>query len=80
MKQQHGINLKDDLQDLGNAAKTIASDSLHSAQEKISGVYERGQDKIADLGSKLEDRTKKYPLQSLLIAAGVGFVLGLMKR
>jgi len=76
----HGINLKEDLDELRSAAKNIASDTLQSAQDKISDVYERGQEKVSDINGQLKERTRKFPIQSLLIAAGIGFVIGLMRK
>lgn len=81
MKQQaHDINLKEDLNELRSAAKNMASDTLQSAQDKINDVYELGQEKVSDIGSQLKERARKFPIQSLLIAAGVGFVIGLMRK
>jgi len=59
--------VKRDLQELGNAARA-------AAKEKWGDLRETA----ADLEGRMEERIRNKPVQSVLIAAGVGLVIGLL--
>jgi ElaB/YqjD/DUF883 family membrane-anchored ribosome-binding protein len=65
--------VKDDIRELGGAAKEVAS-------EKFDQWYKDGRDKAVQLSKGLEKKIAERPFQSVLIAAGVGFVAGLLFR
>ena len=44
----------------------------------VSQLADRSRETIDQLGEGLEDRIRSKPLQSVLIAAGVGMLLGLI--
>ncbi len=66
--QQHGGGeLREELERLGQRAKDAAYGHMDQLRE-------RGMEKAR----QLEDRIAEEPLKSVLIAAGVGFLLGVM--
>jgi len=65
--------VKDDIRELSGAAKEAAG-------EKFDQWYKDGRDKATQLSKGLEKRISERPFQSVLIAAGVGFVAGLLFR
>lgn len=67
-----------DLHDLSNATSMLASDAVDMVQENASEYYDQGMKKVKKLRTSLEDRIQNKPLQSLLIVAGVGLVLGVL--
>jgi ElaB/YqjD/DUF883 family membrane-anchored ribosome-binding protein len=58
---------------LGSAATTVA-DTL-----QVGGRYLEGHD-LKDMGMDLTTMVKHYPIQSVLVSAGLGCLLGLMLR
>lgn len=74
--------VKDDLREFGRTAKEIAqekmSDVTQKAGEYTSEYYEKGKKKAVELEDRVEGYIRQKPLQSVLIAAGAGFVLGFL--
>ena len=58
-----------DIRDLGDAAKEVAA-------EKFDHWYKDGREKAVQLEKGFENRIREHPLQSVIIAAGVGFAAG----
>jgi ElaB/YqjD/DUF883 family membrane-anchored ribosome-binding protein len=58
-----------DIRDLGTVAKEVAA-------EKVDHWYKEGREKAIQFEQTLENRIREYPLQSVMIAAGVGFLAG----
>lgn len=73
-------DLASDFERLGQATKDIASDSLEAVKSELGGLYKQGQKKATEVGGQLEDRVRSHPMQTLLIAAGVGFIIGWFNR
>ena len=61
--------VKRDLQELGSTAKVVAKEKWEDLR---SGA--------ADLEKGLEERIRAHPIQSVLIAAGAGLVVGMLIR
>jgi len=75
-----GSDLASDFGRLGKATKEAASDTLGAVKEDLSDLYQEGQKKFAEVGGQLENRIRSHPMRALFIAAGIGLVIGLMKR
>jgi ElaB/YqjD/DUF883 family membrane-anchored ribosome-binding protein len=56
-----------DIRELGSVTKDAAVE-----------VYEQGLEKAKQLEKTMENRIREHPLQSVLIAAGVGFLAGFL--
>lgn len=65
-----------DVQELGKVTKEVMGDTVGIIRENASEYYQQGVKKAQSLEKSLETKIKENPLQALLIAAGVGFVLG----
>ena len=65
-----------DVQELGKAGRELANDAVGILRDNASEYYQQGVKKAQSLEKNLETKIKENPLQALLIAAGVGFVLG----
>ena len=70
----------DDMMKLGNAIQGLAADSWEGVQRRLSNIYENGQQKVAEAEKRVERTIKERPLQALLLAAGVGFIIGWLKK
>lgn len=73
-------DLTNDVQQLGKITREIAQDTMGILKENAGDYYEKGMDKAKIIEKDLEGRIKENPLQSLLIAVGLGFLVGLLIR
>ncbi|HPQ81782.1 MAG TPA: hypothetical protein PLZ86_08700 [bacterium] len=78
--QKKASELKKDVQDLGKIGREIASDAAGIAQERASEYYRDGVREAKHLEKALESEIKHNPIRSVLIAAGVGLLLGALWR
>ena len=65
-----------DVQELGKITKDLAQDTMGLLSENATGYYQQGMQQARKWEEGLEGRIRKNPIQSLLIAAGVGVILG----
>jgi ElaB/YqjD/DUF883 family membrane-anchored ribosome-binding protein len=70
--------VRDDLSELGRLAKGAAREKLGEARGVASDYYGHGRKKAEELESQLVDYVRTKPLKSILIAAGVGALFGLL--
>ena len=63
--------LKEDLKGLGAAARDAAQEKLNELRGEAGACVDRSR-------ATLEDRIREEPLKALLVAAGVGFVVGFL--
>jgi len=68
--------LKDDAIDLGAAGKRLAGEALHQATESAQYLYEQGRTRVVDFEESLEESIRAYPIRSVFIAFGVGYLFG----
>ena len=72
--------LEKDLRDLTKISKAMASDTVGMLKESAGEYYHQGLEKAKGMEHDLETRIKQHPLQSLLIALGIGWLIGLLFR
>jgi len=71
--QNVGTQVKETVQDMGTQAKeTMQAAGTH--------VYEQGRASLQDLNRTIEGQIRTRPLQALLVAGGIGVLLGLLWR
>jgi ElaB/YqjD/DUF883 family membrane-anchored ribosome-binding protein len=82
--QDMGAYVKETMQDIGTQAKETVQAARTQAKETMQAVgtqvYEQGQKSLQDLNQTLESQIRERPLQALLVAAGIGALLGLLWR
>lgn len=78
--KEASAEIAEDLKDLGSAVRDLASDSMHKVQQKASKLYSKGQESMKSAERSLEQKVKAKPIQALLIAAGIGFVIGWLRK
>jgi len=69
--QHIGTQVKETVQDMGTQAK-------EAMQEAGTQVYEQGRESLQDLSRTIEGQIRQRPLQALLVAGGIGVLLGLL--
>ena len=66
--------------DIGNEMRDQAQDLIAQGKEAAAEYYEEGRNQVLAWQQQLENQVREKPLQSLLIAAGVGLLFGLLRR
>ena len=71
----------ENLRDLGGQVRETATQQYEQLRDQASDYYEQGRQRALEVEQSLEQYVQEKPIQALLIAAGVGVVLGwLWKR
>ena len=58
------------------AARRTASDTVSDLREGVRDYMTRGKDKLVELEEGLEGQVQEHPIRSILIAAGIGVIVG----
>ncbi len=66
----------EDLQEMGKTVRNSAREKLGQVGDKASEYYEEGRDRVCGVANACEQFLGKRPLTSVLIAAGIGWLLG----
>jgi ElaB/YqjD/DUF883 family membrane-anchored ribosome-binding protein len=72
--QEVGQNLRD----LGGQVRDAAREKYQHLSEQAQDYYEQGKHKAQEWEEGLESYIQEKPLQAVLIAAGVGVLIGLL--
>ncbi len=81
MREQNrdrGAQVQERAQEMGSQVKEGAQEAMQQVGASASQIAEMGRDTMNEFEEGLEDRIRSKPLQSVLIAAGVGTLLGLI--
>jgi ElaB/YqjD/DUF883 family membrane-anchored ribosome-binding protein len=78
---------KEKLREMGSAAsqqvnqlKDSATEYYEQGREKAQEYYEQGRQKAMELEQNLEEYVREQPIKSVMIAAGIGLLLGILWR
>ncbi len=66
------------LRDMGSQVRDAATEQYQNIKESASEYYQAGRDKAAQWENQLEEYVRERPIKSLLMAAGVGVLLGIL--
>lgn len=76
MVQEGVAHMRDKTHELGDQAKELGV----QAQQVATEYYQQGREGLVDFQRTVEAQIHEKPVQSLLIAAGIGLLLGLLWR
>ena len=65
-----------DLQKMGETVRDAAQEKLGQVGEKAAEYCEQGRDKVHGVACACEQFLRERPLRSVLMAAGIGWLLG----
>jgi ElaB/YqjD/DUF883 family membrane-anchored ribosome-binding protein len=68
----------EDIKDLGTAAKRTLADSADAVRETANEYLEQGRAKAREAGERVQQQVGEKPMTAVLLAAGLGFVLGML--
>lgn len=74
--RQKATDLGHNVQDIGRITRDIAQETMGAIKENAGDYYQQGVDRAKGLEKDLEGKIKEKPMQSLLIALGLGFIVG----
>ena len=66
------------LRDGATQVRDAAQEKLRQVRDQANDYYEQGKDRAREWEQGLESYIQEKPIQSLLIAAGVGMLLGVL--
>jgi ElaB/YqjD/DUF883 family membrane-anchored ribosome-binding protein len=67
-------------QETGKDMRDTAQELTRQGKEMAAAYYEEGRNQVSAWQQQLETQVREKPLQSILIAAGVGLLFGLLRR
>ena len=76
--RSHTETVRDDIGQLGRLAKSAAREKLDEARVAAADYYEQGRKRAGEYETQVVDYVRTKPLKSILIAAGVGALLGIL--
>jgi ElaB/YqjD/DUF883 family membrane-anchored ribosome-binding protein len=77
---EQSSRVADEVQELGRVALSNAGEAAANLKEKGQHALEVGRDKAKKAKSQFDDVVAENPMKSVLIALGVGVVLGYVIR
>lgn len=72
--------LRADLAKLGVLARDAANEKVHAVEETLQGYLDEGRERVDECEDRVTDYIRAKPFQSVLIAAGIGFLVSLFLR
>jgi len=80
--QDVGTYVKETAQNIGTQVKETAQDMGAQAKEAMQAAgtqaYEQGRESLQSLNRSIEGQIRQRPLQALLVAGGIGVLLGFL--
>ena len=73
-----GTQARDRAQEAGAQVRDRAQEMVRQGEETASDSYQQGRQQMEAMENTLEDSIRAKPLQSVLIAAGIGMFLALL--
>ena len=70
----------DHMQETAKEMRDKAQDLMTQGKEVAAEYYEEGRNQVLAWQQQLENQVREKPLQSILIAAGIGLLYGLLRR
>jgi ElaB/YqjD/DUF883 family membrane-anchored ribosome-binding protein len=67
-----------DLQEMGENARRMAAERAEMLRETANEYLDEGRVRLRELGDTVQHRVQEQPMQSILIATAVGFLLGMI--
>jgi len=72
--------VQQNIRDMGNQVRDAAQDKFDQLRDQASEYYEQGRERAREWEQSLESYVQEQPMKALLIAAGVGALIGFLYR
>ena len=67
-----------DFKDVSTATKRVAADSVDALRQTANDFLDEGRTTVRKVGESVQGKVQEQPVKSMLIAAGVGFLVGVL--
>lgn len=74
--REQASTVAEDLRELGHLTTEAAREKLEQARRSAADYYEQGRRKAGELEEQVEGYVRQKPIQSVLMAAGLGVIVG----
>ena len=78
--RETAAQVQQNIRDMGNQVRDAAQEKYNELRDQASEYYEEGRQRAQEWEQNLETYVQEQPIKALLIAAGVGAVLGFLWR
>jgi len=78
--QERASNIAHNVQQIGADAASAVKEQVQQVRDTAVGYLGDGRDRAMQLERRFEKRVKQHPMNSVLIAVGCGFLLGMLFR
>jgi ElaB/YqjD/DUF883 family membrane-anchored ribosome-binding protein len=75
---QAATQVGQNLREMGTQARDMATERYNQLRDQAQNYYEQGRQRATEWEQGLESYVHEKPIQAVLIAAGVGVLLGLL--
>jgi len=75
-----GQSAGDQVRETASQVRDAAQEKFNDLRDQAADYYEQGRQRAMEWEHSLEDYVQQQPIKSLLIAAGVGALLGFLWR
>jgi len=70
--------VQENLRNLGSQVRDTATQQYGQLRDQATQYYEQGRQRATEMEQSLEQYVQEKPIQALMIAAGVGMLLGVL--
>jgi ElaB/YqjD/DUF883 family membrane-anchored ribosome-binding protein len=78
--QEAGTQVRDRVQEVGAQVRDTVQEASRQVADTASEYYQQGRQQVAAAETSLEDAIRTKPLQSVLVAAGLGMLMAFLFR
>jgi ElaB/YqjD/DUF883 family membrane-anchored ribosome-binding protein len=70
----------DSLREVGSHVRNAAQEQYENVRDRAAGYVEAGREKAREMEEGVESYVQENPIHAILIAAGIGMLIGLLWR
>ena len=70
--------VQQNLRDMGGQVRDVATEQYNNLRNQATQYFEEGRERAQEWEQSIEQYVHEKPIQSILIAAGVGMLLGIL--
>ncbi len=78
--KQTASQVQENIREMGSQVRDVATEKYNQLRDQAGEYYEQGRQRAMEWEQTLEEYVQEKPVQSLLMAAGVGLLLGFFWR
>jgi ElaB/YqjD/DUF883 family membrane-anchored ribosome-binding protein len=76
--KESAAKVRENIRNIGSQVRDQATQQYDQRREQAGEYYEQGRQRAMEMEQNLEQYVQEKPIQALLMAAGVGLLLGIL--